>query len=43
LIECLGVEKHILKDKNSLFESEIELFAIKLGKQLPIENEIYNG
>ncbi len=38
LIEFLGVEKHILKDTNSLFESEIELFAIKLGKQIEIIN-----
>jgi hypothetical protein len=43
LVKYSGVEKHILKDKNLLFESETELFAIKLGEILPIlQYEIYN-
>lgn len=40
LVEFLGVEKHILKDTNSLFESEAELFAIKLGNQLEIIDKL---
>ncbi|MBP6660910.1 MAG: hypothetical protein KA174_09510 [Chitinophagales bacterium] len=43
LVEFLGVEKHILKDTNSLFESQAELFAIKLGEIIEFSNElIYN-
>lgn len=40
LIELLAIEIHTLQDKNELFKNEIELFALKLGEQLQIENEL---
>lgn len=42
LIQYLGVEIHLMKDATTLFKSETELFAIKLGGIIELDNfEIY--
>ena len=40
LVEFISVNKHILQDKNLLFESNIEVFALELGNKINFNNYI---